>query len=672
MTLKLLPRPRCVEAGDGTFDLAAQDTIQVSNNAEALAGIIAAEWQAETDRPITISLIKCDKFSFSIGANTEIAAASSTHAEAYRLEINSDGVAAAANTYGGLVHAWQTLKQIMRHDTRTLPCLRIDDQPDVRWRIYHVDMKATRRTVPNLHAILPQLAELKVNAILAEYEDYIQLDRHPELAIPGALSKGEIRAWVAAAATYGIAVIPLVQTLGHWQYILNRPEYEHLQEREGNTTTACPSQAQTWELATDFLDEMMEVHDSAPYIHVGLDEAFHLGVCPHCKNIIGDRRPIDLFTEWADRICRYVIERGFEAMMWGDMIEPLDRDMAETLNRDVTYVDWGYTHANRDYPWLRLHSGQYISKEWLKRPNGPARTPPLIEYRIGAKFFEDLPGDQQKQLQPYIENESYPDSFRFDLRLAWLKELGLKRGGVSGIRVSFHGKVAPRFIRGQMNTRAWADACREHGADVMIGSSWSRGHSFASTNAHPELDFYGIATLGDAGWSPLADTEMRDFDQRFGFQFFGVDDNRIGDLYYLFERSSSKADDVMDDFYEYVQQACRALLPQVTRNRDRFELFAAIVDMQILRLRTQFAVVEMEYFYQTWAKVPPAFKQDMFDRMDDLEGEVSERIGSLESIYGRTLIEADAKELAASQLLFVRDNMMQMRALMMGREGGDA
>ena len=660
MDLRFIPQPRHLDMSAGTFNVDSISQMRLSGNAEPLANIITREWREETTRELAMEQIDSEVFSFSLGKAEPVPPADK-HSEAYSLHITPQGLAAQANTYQGLVYAWQTLKQILRHNTEEMPCLHINDWPDLRWRIYHVDLKATRRRLSNLYDILPQLSEFKINAVLVEYEDYIKFQRHGELAIPEALTKDEITSWVAAAADYGIAVIPLVQTLAHWQYILGRPDFAHLQEMPGDTTTACPSQPETWTLATDFLDEMMEMHPDAPFIHVGLDETFQLGVCRACKARLNGREPKYLFTEWANKICSYVLEHGSEPMMWGDMIESLDPEMGKELNQETTYVDWGYMHSAPAHPYVNVHGKQYLSNQWLRRPEGEISGIPRLNLASIPNSYEDLPDQERRALKPYLDNPEYPKKLKADIRLAWLKHLGLKTGFVTGIRVSYHGCVAPLFIHGQLNTLTGTQACKDLGAAVVIGSSWARGHSFARINAHPELDWYGIATLGDSGWGPLRPDQLRDFDVRFAFQFFGLDDGQIGDLYYLFERTGPRAHDVMDNYLEYIKARCAEMLPQVKRNHIRLALFAAIVDMAMLRIKAQVTLLEMEYFYANKQCMPPAFRQRMLDDIAAVNSEMEQRMGQLEKLYRQTLIDPDAKELAAAQLRFWQDNMMAMK-----------
>jgi len=649
----------------GGYAIGQQKTINISADAEALVDIITREWRSETGQEISNTPALGNAYSFSMGCGGELSGPINAHSEAYRLEVNENGILAGANTYAGLVYAWQTLKQVLRHDTNHIPCMRIHDWPNLRWRIYHLDLKATRRRLSNLHEILPKLSELKINAVLVEYEDYILLERHPELAITGALTKEEIRPWIAAAADHGIAVIPLVQTLGHWQYILGRPEYAHLQEKPGDTTTACPSQEETWTLATDFLDEIIELHREAPFIHAGLDECFHLGVCDKCQKRLNGRKPAYLFAQWSNRITDYILERGSQVMMWSDVVQTLDTETMLEMSKEAYHVGdvGGYVTGSPLHTQVGLWGKTFISREWLRRPEGQISDVHPINFIPPYEILEDLPEEQFKLAKPYVDNPEYPKKLRADVAMAWRRDMDMKNGGVSGIRVSYHGCIAPMFIHGQLNTLAWANLCKHNDATFLIGSSWARGHSFARINAHPELDWYGIATLGDACWGSLTENELRDFDERFAFQFFGLPDGHIGDLYYLFDRSHPRAHDTMENYYEYIVAECGKSMPIATRNKPCLNLFAEMADLQVLRMKTQTTLLEMEYFYANKEGVPQAFKERMLKDITDASEETDRRKSHLEGIYKETLIDADSTELAAAQLHFFRDAMMSMKDL---------
>jgi len=574
---------------------------------------------------------------------------------------DADGFWAEAGDYAGLVHAWQTLKQIRRHPG-PVPCFTIEDEPDLALRVYHLDLKGTRRRLDNLHAILPRLAELKINAVLAEYEDYVRLDACPDLAIPDALSKDDVRQWIDAAAVYGIRVIPLMQTVGHWQYILRHPRYAHLAENADDPCEGCTSLPGTWELARGMLDEIMALHPDAPYVHVGLDETFQIGTCSRCVERLAGRPRHDLYVEWFNRVVEHVNAMGRTPMGWGDMAaDALSDDQLARLDRRVTVVDWGYEHTGplHHSAWFK---GRRMSREWQRRPNAEINSLPLVGFKPGAPFVEDLSAEDLRALKAFGDNPEFPCRIKIGFGAKRLRDKGFEVLAVSGVRVSFHGCILPRFITGQLNSIAWADACREQGCRGLIASSWSRGHSNAGMNAHPEMDWYGLAAAADACWSPLDLSGLRDFDRRFAWQFFGQPDGTIGDLYFLCERTSHRVDHVWVSYLDHVAEQCAALLPQTTRNQDCMRLFAELLEVQRLRHRAQFSLLEVEYFHALWERVPAPLRKRIEATAGELPAEIDARMPALVALYAETLVAADAAELAATQLGFWRESVVALGA----------
>lgn len=669
ISLRLIPRPQHIEASDTVWALPVCPTLRFSADAGKLPFIVEDEWALEMGTFLeTVSDPEMAPYSFTLGTPSAPAILLPRHPEAYVLEISPHGVSAVARSYSSLVHAWQTLKQIGRHSPLALPGLRITDQPDLDWRIYHLDLKGTRRSLANLYEILPQLAELKINAILAEYENYLRLERHPEIAIPEALSPDQVRAWIARAADYGIAVIPLVQTLGHLQYVLSKPRYRQLEERPGDPSEVCSTHPDSWPLIRDFLDEIIDLHPNAPFIHCGLDETFLVGTCPRCQMTRGDRPPIALYVDWLNRVTRHVSSKGLRPMAWGSTIGPhLSTPWAQNLNREVTFIiNGGYDVTSPLSPRLDTFARGILSRQWLERPEGEINLLPALNFR-GGHYIEDLPEADLTMAQTLSDSPEFPLQVRSHTGLSLFTQHGFQSGVVSGIRISAHGCIVPKFITGQLNTLTGAEACRRQpNAQVLIGSSWSRGHSLTSPNAHPELDWYGIASLGDAGWTPLARHELRDFDARFAFQFLGLPDETIGNLLFLFERTSPRADHVMSDYLPQIRAGCAKLLPQAARRRDFLELLATMVEVQDLRFKVQFALLEMEYFYPVWNRVPPTFTARIAADARATEQALIALIPQLRDLYARTLIPSDAAELVATQLDFLRDNLNLMTHRLFG------
>jgi hypothetical protein len=657
--LLLLPRPQSLTRKPGFFRLPARPELELSRDAADLAGILLPEWPQGQPEPV-VSFLEPAGFYFQLGKPPASPRLPESR-QAFTLVVSPTGIAARAHTYPGLIYAWQALKQLLRQHPSRLPALTIRDWPDLDWRVYHLDLKGTRRRFENILALLPDLAEFRINAILAEYEDDVQLERHPDIAIPDALTPAQVRAFVAEAARFGITVIPLVQTLGHLQYLLTKPAYAHLREEPSDPSEACSTHPGTWPLIRDFIDEMIDLHPGVPYLHVGLDETARVGTCPRCLKTLAGKPRINRYLDWVDKVVAYCLERGVTPILWGDVIaKELNPAIARRLPKDAIYGEWGYTETGPLHYNLRRFKGGLMSREWLKRPEGRIDLLPRLGFAGKARFFEDLGPADKGLLAPFLRNPEAPKWVPSDLVPAAFNRLGLTMGVVSGIRVSFHGCLAPRFITGQLNTLAAADACKKNSGVMLFGSSWSKGHSLARINAHPELDWYGIATLGAAGWSRFEASDLRAFDTRFAFHFFGLPDGEIGDLLFLHERTSTRADHLLENYMPVVIERLDALRPAVVRNQIRFDLLRTVCGAQQLQFRAQFALLEIEYFYTNWERAAPAFRRRILDDVRKTRDAIDAAKPGLVTCYAGAIIDGDAIDLADAQLNYFRDVMLAM------------
>lgn len=656
--IRWLPRPRSVRRRPGHLTLPAPAVVELSAAAQELAPIIGREWPPDAG---TVRTIRCDEpgFLFRLRARKTSRVTVPRvpdRPECYGLSIGRGGIAAASSDYRGLLYAWQILRQILREKPGSLPLMTISDSPDIPWRVYHLDLKGTRRTPENLFLLAERLAEFRINALLVEYEDYLRLERHPELAVESALDGQTVREWIAYLENYGIAVIPLVQTLGHWQYVLTKPEYVHLRELPDATTDGCPLHPGTWDLVRDFLDEIIALHPRSPLIHIGLDETALLGKCPRCQAHLDGRPPIALHIEWLNRVASYVRSRGYTPMAWCDkLLSEVDgphEDELRKVDPSIVFLSWDYQAGGPTAPGLMLHHRHYVSRQWLQRPDRIVESWPRLGFGPKSDLIENLPADAYARAQARFAEPEDPRRIRNFAETARLREMGFEMFGAAGLRVSYHGSLAPRFMTAQFNAMAWADAARKLGLAGVIGTSWSRGHSWAATNAHPELDWYAIASLGEACWSGLAPRELPDFDRRFAFQFFGLPDGNIGDAFGLFHRSATRADHVMDNFSVWIDRLLADLRPSVTRNADVFDLLHAMAALQTLQLELDFSLLEGAYFTALWSRVPPAFKASMHDGILRRLATAEARCAELKSRYRQTMAAADADELAETQLRF--------------------
>ncbi len=198
---------------------------------------------------------------------------------------------------------------------------------------------------------LPRYAEWGYEELYLHLEDAVEFPRLPGVARPDAYSQKQFARLVGAATRAGIRVVPIVNLLGHTQYLIKTPALRDLNElrdehdRPLERGQICPLHPRTLEVAEKLL------HDMAPFctaglVHVGLDESFHIGRCPRCRAEIAR---IGLAAHFAGHVARlHALARGLGLRLglWADMFYYIPEAIAQ-LPRDVTAYEWYY------YPFTR-------------------------------------------------------------------------------------------------------------------------------------------------------------------------------------------------------------------------------------------------------------------------------------------------------------------------------
>ncbi|HYP15823.1 MAG TPA: family 20 glycosylhydrolase [Opitutus sp.] len=197
-----------------------------------------------------------------------------------------------------------------------------------------------------LLAQLPRYAEWGYQELHLHLEDAVDYPSLPAVARRDAYSHRQMGQLVDAAARVGIRVVPIVNLLGHTQYLIKVPELRDLNElraADGSPLERgqiCPLHPRTLEVAEKLL------RDVAPFctagkVHVGLDESFHLGKHPLSRREIARVGLAAHFARHVRRLRALTRELGLQMGMWADMLYFLP-EAIPLLPRDLTAYEWYY------------------------------------------------------------------------------------------------------------------------------------------------------------------------------------------------------------------------------------------------------------------------------------------------------------------------------------------
>ncbi len=258
-------------------------------------------------------------------------------------------------------------------------------------RAFQWDLARQIERVDWLRQQLPRYAEWGYQELYLHLEDAVEYPSLPGVARADAYSHRELARLVDDADRVGIKVVPIVNLLGHTQYLIKTPELRGLNElrhADGSPQERgqlCPVLPQTLDVAEKLFGDV-SAFCSAGKIHVGLDESFQLGRHPQSRAEIAEIGLPAHFARYARRLHERISARGLKMGMWADMLA-LIPEAIPLLPRGIAAYDW-YYYPFRARPRMELYNFREYDLAPALRAQG-------IDYwgcpMNGAFRFEPLP-----------------------------------------------------------------------------------------------------------------------------------------------------------------------------------------------------------------------------------------------------------------------------------------
>jgi len=299
--------------------------------------------------------------------------------DGYRLSITEDKAEIFASNTRGFVIGAECFIKLCSKDGVT--CGVVEDKPFRAFRGVHLyipayeDLEFTKRLVKYM------ISPLGYNNIIFNIAGGMEYESHPEINeavchamdmynqgkwplfpfgnVAGGryLKKDTIRELLDYIRSFGISVIPEIQSLGHVQYITQAfPEIAEIDpeaEKKKIDTRAedakpnefyyhsyCPSNPKSYEIMYDIIDEVVDLFRPEEYVHMGHDEVYQLAVCPKCKG----KDAAILYRDDVMKLYNHLKSKGMKMILWADMIQPVthyaSRPAIDMLPKDILMLDF--------------------------------------------------------------------------------------------------------------------------------------------------------------------------------------------------------------------------------------------------------------------------------------------------------------------------------------------
>ena len=374
--LAIIPLPASTETRDGTFHVRKTAEVLVEGNGAEIGRIaneLASVLSGAAGRTVAVRDAKgggrAGRIVMSLAPDSPLGP------EGYDLSIEPESVLLRAATAAGLFYGVQTIDQMLSPGAGTertaavigpksLPCMRIHDQPRFRWRGLMLDCSRTFLTVDYLKRSVDRMALYKLNVLHLHLTDdqgwRLEIKKYPKLTTMGSrfdakfgggggyYTQEEMRNLVQYARDRNVTIVPEIEFPGHSVEVLaaypelacpipNRPPREvapywemekgmaAFRANHGHTDPLCAGNDLMFQMYQDIFSEVISLFPSE-FIHLGGDEVPKeaWNQCPRCQARIqkeGLKDEEGLQSYAIKRIVEFIADKGRRAIGWDEILE---------------------------------------------------------------------------------------------------------------------------------------------------------------------------------------------------------------------------------------------------------------------------------------------------------------------------------------------------------------
>jgi hypothetical protein len=203
--------------------------------------------------------------------------------------------------------------------------------------IFHLDFNHVSLRYEFVRQLLDKIAQLGYDTILWELETQVRWDTCPECALPDSWTKSEFLDLLDYSRKLKLEPIPLLQTIGHAEYVMTQERYHAFREDPDSSDCYCVSNPAVREFLRNWIAEYCELFGDLKHFHLGGDEATRFGSCEKCAS----RERNGLYGEHIKEISVDLRAKNIRPGIWSDMVLA-EADHLDAISREFTIWDWNY------------------------------------------------------------------------------------------------------------------------------------------------------------------------------------------------------------------------------------------------------------------------------------------------------------------------------------------
>jgi len=254
-----------------------------------------------------------------------------------------------ADSLQGIYYGIQTIIQLL-NSTNSKNLLRqvaIIDYPRLKIRGVSDDIsRGQAATVENLKKFIKTLSHFKINHYYLVYmQDMFKFEKYPDIGKGrGAYSKAEIKELFDYAKRHFVELIPIFQTIGHWENILHDENYWDYGEFPGSNSLNVANE-QIYILLDNMIGELREVFKSE-YFHIGADESWDVGKGAS-KTYVDKIGISQAYLKHYRKVHDIVKKHGYTKIIIYHDILYKHKEVLEGLPEDMIIMYWKYNTKDK-------------------------------------------------------------------------------------------------------------------------------------------------------------------------------------------------------------------------------------------------------------------------------------------------------------------------------------
>jgi hypothetical protein len=266
----------------------------------------------------------------------------SLSAQAYRLTVSSGQALIESSDAAGAFYGAMTLGQLPARagGAWTMPCVRIEDRPALRWRILSDDV--SRGPLPTMRYFeerIQTIAALKMNGY-SPYMEHVFLSPTDPLPAPlDGITPAQLHALASYAARFHVALIPEQQSFAHMHNTLRVERYAAAAELPHGFLLS-PNVALSQEYLSRIITQELAAVGRPPFFHIGSDETATLGL-GQTQAYVASRGRSQVYAAHIVAMNRLIAPSGARIMLWDDGIEG-DPGILKLIPSTAVVVNWHY------------------------------------------------------------------------------------------------------------------------------------------------------------------------------------------------------------------------------------------------------------------------------------------------------------------------------------------